>query len=106
MPIDYVYWIFWIFIGLLIGVRARLPSYRSVFRILLLGATLVMSGLAIGLASGHRVAQLLIFDRALEPVAGALEFRLIAFGYTLIFAGLLLRARLRHARNAEGDAKS
>ena len=106
MPIDYVYWIFWIFIGLLIGVRARLPSYRSVCRILLLGATLVMSGLVIGLCSGHRVAQLLLFDRALEPLAGALEFRLIAFGYTLIFAGLLLRARLRHARNAERDARS
>ena len=106
MPIDYVYWIFWIFIGLLIGVRARLPSYRSVFRILLLGATLVMSGLVVGLFSGHRVARLLPFERALGPVAGALEFRLIAFGYTLICAGLLLRARSRRARNAGGDAGS
>ena len=88
--------------GLLIGVRARLPSQRSVFRILLLGTALVLSGVVIGLASGHKVSQLLIFDRGLEPVAGALEYRLIAFGYTLLFAGMLLRARLRHAGNSGG----
>ena len=104
MPIDHVYWIFWVFIGLLIGVRARLQSHRSVFRILLLGAVLVMSGIVIGLASGHKVAQLLMFDRELEPVAGALEYRLIAFGYALLFAGILLGARLRHAGNREGVA--
>ena len=97
MPIDYVYWIFWIFIGLLIGVRARLPSPRTIFRILALGAAFVVSGLAIGLASGHAAAALLVFDETLVTIAG-LELRLIVFGYTLILAGLLLDLRARNAR--------
>lgn len=105
MPIDYVYWIFWIFIGLLIGVRARPQSQRSISRILMLGAALVVSGLVIGLVSGHRVAQLLVFDRELEPAAGALEYRLIVFGYTLLLAGFLLRARFRHANTAGGPTQ-
>lgn len=106
LPIDYVYWIFWIFIGLLIGVRARPQSQRSIFRIMLLGAALVVSGLVIGLVSGHRVAQLLVFDSELEPAAGALEYRLIAFGYTLLFAGFLLRARFRRAETAGSPTRS
>jgi len=100
VPVDYVYWIFWIFIGLLIGVRARLPSPRTIFRILALGAAFVLSGLAIGLASGHPAAELLVFDEDLVTTAG-LELRLIVFGYTLILAGLLLDLRVRSARKPD-----
>ena len=100
MPIEYVYWIFWIFIGLLIGVRARPQSQKSIFRILSLGAAFVLAGLGIGLTSGHSVAQLLTFDEGLVELAG-LELRLIVFGYTLIFAGLLLGLRVRPERKAD-----
>lgn len=73
------------------------------FRIITLGAALVMAGLVISLASGYSVAQLLIFDGELVAVAG-LDFRLIVFGYTLIFAGLLPGLRLRTA--SKPDAAS
>ena len=97
MPIDYVYWIFWIFIGLLIGLRARPQSPRAAFRILMLGAAFVLSGVVVGLVSGHSVAQLLLFDDRIVTIAG-LELRLIVFGYTLILAGLLLDLRARGLR--------
>jgi len=106
MLTDYVYWIFWIFIGLLIGVRARPQSRQSLFRILMLGAGFVIAGLVVGLASGHSVAQLLVFDRELEPAAVALEYRLIAFGYTLLFAWLLLSLRLRSSVNPDAVSDS
>jgi len=48
----------------------------------MLGAGFVIVGLVVGLASGHSVAQLLVFDRELEPAAVALEYRLIAFDFT------------------------
>lgn len=97
---DYVYWIFWIFIGLLIGVRARPQSQKSLFRIIALGAGLVMAGLVIGLTSGHSVARLLVFHEDLVAIAG-LELRLIVFGYTLILAGLLMALRGRAARKPD-----
>lgn len=97
VPLDYVYWIFWIFIGLLIGLRARPQTPRAIFRILMLGAAFVLSGVVVGLASGHSVAQLLVFDAEIVTVAG-LELRLIVFGYTLILAGLLLELRARGLR--------
>lgn len=100
MLTDYIYWIFWIFIGLLIGVRARPQSQRSIFRIISSGAGLVIAGLVIGLASGHSAAQLLVFHEDLVAIAG-LELRLIVFGYTLIFAGLLLGSRARASRTAD-----
>lgn len=100
MLTEYIYWIFWIFIGLLIGVRARPQSEKSIFRIISLGAGLVTAGLIIGLASGHSVGQLLIFDEELVATAG-LELRLIVFGYTLIFAGLLLGLRVRAGRKPD-----
>lgn len=100
---DYVYWIFWIFIGLLIGLRARPQSARAIFRILMLGAVFVLSGVVIGLASGHSVGRLLVFDPEIVPVAG-LELRLIVFGYTLILAGLLLELR-RGLRNPVSKTK-
>lgn len=106
MLTDYVYWIFWIFIGLLIGVRARPQSRQSLFRILMLGAGFVIAGLVVGLASGHSVAQLLVFDRELEPAAVALEYRLIAFGYTLLFAWLLLSLRSRPSVNPDAASDS
>ena len=97
VPLDYVYWIFWIFIGLLIGLRARPQTPRAIFRILMLGAAFVLSGVVVGLGSGHSAAQLLVFDAEIVTVAG-LELRLIVFGYTLILAGLLLELRARGAR--------
>ncbi len=101
MPFEYVYWVFWIFIGLLIGLRARPQSERIVFRILMLGSAFVIAGIVIGLASGYSVAQLLVFDPAPDPQAVALEYRLIAFGYTLLLAGLLLGLRGRPAANRD-----
>ena len=105
LPIDYVYWIFWIFIGLLIGLRARPQSPRAAFRILMLGAAFVLSGVVVGLASGHSVAQLLLFDDRIVTIAG-LELRLIVFGYTLILAGLLLDLRARGLRKPVSKGRS
>jgi len=62
-----------------------------------------MAGLVIDLASGHTVAQLLVFDGDLAAVAG-FEFRLIVFGYMLIFAGLLLGLRMRGARKPDAGS--
>ena len=105
LPIDYVYWIFWIFIGLLIGLRARPQSPRAAFRILMLGAAFVLSGVVVGLVSGHSVAQLLLFDDRIVTIAG-LELRLIVFGYTLILAGLLLDLRARGLRKPVSKGRS
>ena len=58
-------------------------------------------GNAIGLASGCSVARLRIFERESDPQAVALEYRLVAFGYTLLFAGRLPGLRGSPAANRD-----
>lgn len=96
MSIEYVYWIFSVAIGLLIGVFGKPREKRAVPALLFLGVTLVGAGVAFSfssLQSNEPMYGRFIFDRKLAPLLGLLEYRLLALGYSFLIGALILTVR-------------
>ena len=89
MGIDYVYWSAVAILGPVVAyVQSR--SGGRISRTCLLGLALVLTGVLLGMgsaASWGRLFELLAFS---SKWAGLIEYRIIALGYSLMLAAMLL----------------
>ena len=96
MSITYIYWMTTIAIGLVAGLRAPVPSWKSIGALELIGACAVISAALIGVKgdiSSPLLKMLLLFDASLVLKFGSFEYLLLGFGYMLVLASTCLGLR-------------
>lgn len=106
MQIEYIYWLFSVVVGTLIGLLARPESWRSIAGLALLGGCFVFAGVFLGIHnefSTVRLLQLVLFDKQSVSIYGLTEYRLITLGYAFIVGGMCLCLRKIYGRKRKSE---
>jgi hypothetical protein len=110
---DYILWFGCILLGIFIGWVAPVTSWYAIRRGALLGVGSWGIGILIGSApefAADVLWALITLDKKYGPVFGIIEYPIIAIGYSLILAALLISfrralARTSSNRTVERDAR-